>query len=436
MTFHPVAANGITNATLIQPSGDTTGVTDATNITTAIAALPSKGGMVQLASTGQWYIKCGNLSVNRSGVYIHAPGVFINAVGTGDVIRMTDTGSGGTWPVYGGGITGNPVIDGTNAGAGSAGVHLGDLFQASLFVSVQNFFGAGSIGVHLDNANFWTEQLNARIYAQNCASGVVFDVTGALTSTASFARAIVEINIVQAGPTFDGVVLQNGAFIYDGIFDMGGNFASSGSVLTSAALRITGTVPAGHPGAGSFSGIDYSNVNIGVECASGAHTPFTMVFGNASNTFFSCYGVMDWNANFTPVASGSPVYPFNGITNGDANLATVNGYPFTTRWNLPGGMAVGNFAAGSVIGTGSAIATAGKGVARVTEAGAVTGIILNAGTYDGQIITVINESNQTITFAASGTSHVADGASDVIAGLTARTFVYDGTDTNLWYRSS
>jgi hypothetical protein len=49
-------------------------------------------------------------------------------------------------------------------------------------------------------------------------------------------------------------------------------------------------------------------------------------------------------------------------------------------------------------------------------------------------VTVINESAFALTFAASGTSHVADGVSDVIPALAARTFTYDG-NTSLWYRS-
>ncbi|TVZ01278.1 hypothetical protein EAS64_33915 [Trebonia kvetii] len=69
----------------------------------------------------------------------------------------------------------------------------------------------------------------------------------------------------------------------------------------------------------------------------------------------------------------------------------------------------------------------------VTASGAVTGVILQAPSNAWTRVTVINQSAFTITFAASGTSHVADGTSNVIPALTARTFVYDG-NTSLWYR--
>lgn len=87
------------------------------------------------------------------------------------------------------------------------------------------------------------------------------------------------------------------------------------------------------------------------------------------------------------------------------------------------------------LSTGNTITVAaGQSCVRVTAGAAVTGIILAAGTLAGQLLTVIHEgaAANTITFAASGTSNVADGASDVITGPSARTFVWDAV-TALWY---
>jgi hypothetical protein len=74
--------------------------------------------------------------------------------------------------------------------------------------------------------------------------------------------------------------------------------------------------------------------------------------------------------------------------------------------------------------------------ARVAPAAAVTGIILAAGTVPGQELVVVNESvaGSTVTFAASGTSRVADGAASIVAGLTSRKFVWNSA-TSLWYPS-
>lgn len=87
-----------------------------------------------------------------------------------------------------------------------------------------------------------------------------------------------------------------------------------------------------------------------------------------------------------------------------------------------------------VITNGTTIATATVGTARVAPAGAVTGIILAAGTVAGQTVAVINESANTVTFAAPGTSNVADGTGAVIAGSRAMAFLWD-SQTNLWYRT-
>lgn len=67
----------------------------------------------------------------------------------------------------------------------------------------------------------------------------------------------------------------------------------------------------------------------------------------------------------------------------------------------------------------------------VTATAAVTGLIIAAGTYAGQVLKVLNTSAFSLTFAAAATSHVADGTSDVIAADTAATFTWSGS---YWYR--
>jgi hypothetical protein len=69
-----------------------------------------------------------------------------------------------------------------------------------------------------------------------------------------------------------------------------------------------------------------------------------------------------------------------------------------------------------------------------TGGGPVTGIILAPGSWTSQPWTIVNKSAGSVTFAASGTSNVADGAGDVIAAGTAATFVWD-TPAALWYRA-
>lgn len=88
-------------------------------------------------------------------------------------------------------------------------------------------------------------------------------------------------------------------------------------------------------------------------------------------------------------------------------------------------------------GANGTIATAGIGIALVTPAAARTGIILQPGTVNGQECWVVNQGAgaNSLTFAASGTSNVADGSGAALVGLTARKFVWIAA-TSLWYRAA
>lgn len=88
----------------------------------------------------------------------------------------------------------------------------------------------------------------------------------------------------------------------------------------------------------------------------------------------------------------------------------------------------------AVIATAGTVTTAGVTMARLAPAGAVTGVIMAAGTRSGQVVTVVNQSAaaSSITMAAAGTSNVADGVSSVIAGVTSRRFRWVAA-TSLWY---
>lgn len=87
----------------------------------------------------------------------------------------------------------------------------------------------------------------------------------------------------------------------------------------------------------------------------------------------------------------------------------------------------------TVITSSGTINTRSYGVVRVAPAAAVTGMILQTSLTDGQELTVVNESAFLVSFAVSGTSHVADGIAGAIAGLSSVAFVWDA-GTSLWYR--
>jgi hypothetical protein len=73
---------------------------------------------------------------------------------------------------------------------------------------------------------------------------------------------------------------------------------------------------------------------------------------------------------------------------------------------------------------------------RLSASAPASGVILGPGYSPGQTVTLLHEGAgpNTITFAAADRSHVADGRTDVITGLTARTYVWDAGN-GLWYPS-
>src|SRR6059058_1301350 len=72
----------------------------------------------------------------------------------------------------------------------------------------------------------------------------------------------------------------------------------------------------------------------------------------------------------------------------------------TVVWGVdPAGQQYGSGAATSALATGNTITPAGPN-AVFTTGGAITGVIMAPGTYDGQVFTAINNSANSITFAA------------------------------------
>lgn len=75
----------------------------------------------------------------------------------------------------------------------------------------------------------------------------------------------------------------------------------------------------------------------------------------------------------------------------------------------------------------SAVLNTDAPMLRVTNGGAVTGIILAPGRKHGQLFLLVNEAaaGGTITFAAAATSNVRDGANLVVPGSRCAWFVFD-----------
>ena len=298
---------------------DPTGTNDSTTaIQNAINSLPTTGGHYldgrNQQGGGVVYLPAGTykvsstITVNAGAITLMGDGrwsTFVVFTGTGDCIRMigpvVNTSMGGIKQL---------MIEGTNATAPATALHIGDGIQYEVDVTIQNFTGTGSIGMHLDNTEWWTEQLHGIVHTDNCTSHVVFDVNS--NGYNSFARTELRIYLsVDVGQ--NGVVVQNGAFIYDGELIIRGNFASSSTTsMSNAVLTVTGTGSGSDPNitTSSYSVIQYCRLDIAVETPANTYTPQTIYFGSGSNSIRSCYGVMDFSTN------GSPFQETNGINGG------------------------------------------------------------------------------------------------------------------------
>jgi hypothetical protein len=342
---------------------DPTGTNDSTNaFTAALAALAKPSSSATPPTTtgagfGVLYMPAGTYKISSTLTCITVPVYFvgdgawattISFTGTGDCFRVYDNSTYGTRTHFGGGFIGL-TIDGANAGGASTGLHVGDMLQYELDLTVQNFNQAGSIGIHLDNNYYWCEQLFGRVYVAACTSHVVFDWTSgtATTSSGSFERCDLDIYINQGKGAYDGVVFRNGAFVTNGSLKIRGNFGYSTSAVTSAALRLTGSGTQANNVYASNSGIQDSMLDIGVECAQASpgtsYTPQTIVFGSAANSISGCYGALNFGAagnKFAVSNNANNITYFIGQSTGDSTL------PGQTRWvrystGLPAGITGG-----------------------------------------------------------------------------------------------
>lgn len=189
---------------------------------------------------------------------------------------------------------------------------------------------------------------------------------------------------------FDGITIENCRFGYETAY----SFIQE--VTQAQAILISSTTAA-------------ANTNMRVRGCRVAGAVGNIGFANQSST--SNQGNIIENCTFNAGGTNPVSTPISGAWIADLESATA-----------------------VVITNGNTITSNGLRTSRVNPGGAVTGLILQKGSYQGQQITVINESASSVTFAVVGTSFVADGASAVIAALTQKTFFWD-TSTAVWYHS-
>lgn len=421
---------------------------DTAGINAAVAAAVAAGGGIVYFPSGT-YKTTSTITVNSANpVYLTGAGRWATTIkptfAASDTFRVFLSTIG-----EGGGILGM-TIDGTNATGASSGLHVGDMFQYALDVAVQNFTGTNAIGAWFDNVYMFTEQLHGTVFASNNSNNVLFDegsgagTTTHATVTGSFERFDLSIYINQGNSSaYDGLVFRNGAFVSNGTLRYKGNFGA-GTSLTSAALRITGAAPTGAADAGNASNVAYNTIDIGLEVTATGTGPYAVFFGSTSNFMTENQGCFNTGANAPTGVFQAPNHPslvgINGLVSTTLFAPTAS-WPYPDLAWSPMPHAIGQYiTAFSVSGTvtidptGAAESSGGYALLPLAPTGNLTGAIMVKGLMDGQVVKILNTSADTITFAASGTSNVADGTSDVIAATSVAEYTYFNA-TSLWYRT-
>lgn len=253
-----------------------------------------------------------------------------------------------------------------------------------------------------------------------------------------------------------------------GTTGVGGNYsATAGAGGTTSGAAGTFIVAAGAGGAGSTTTGGLSSMTGGASGtgATGNGGLSKIVGGAALSTAGTGGKAQAIGGLGTTTGAGGAAELTGGVggSSGAGGAATVTGGASAGAGGTAGaasidaGAATGGTAAAVTIGgnaskivfssiqvitpatvqdlvTGNTITIPTVSCKRLTAAGgAATGIIMTSGTIDGQILTLINaDTANDITFAASGTSHVANGTGAVVTHLKALTLVWDNT-TSLWY---
>jgi hypothetical protein len=344
------------NVTWITPTGDTSGNRDRTAIGNA---LNSTG--VALLGPGTFYVNPApppgpaGIVVPYGGVLAGAgPGVtLINAVGAGTFIYShSPTPAPYPYNVPAAQITGF-TLDLSAITGSSVGIDFGDgsdFHLDQIRVTSQNPMPAGTIPVWEVNRIAWTEKALVRVQVYNPPAGTASTggsagyVIDQVSGDGSHMYSWHEIHVSVKGPGC-GVQVTNGSFVQNArLFKVYGNFFQSSANPTDSngnplqwCLNISGNSGSG---AGAYSRISTSHVEIGVETDTGSGTATTwqtIKFGSPAsnqNRMLDNHGQLTFlNGNGGPWSASNAVGPssgnltFGGVITGDSALTGANSAP-------------------------------------------------------------------------------------------------------------
>lgn len=299
------------------PSGDTSGVTDATIMNFFLGFGACKIHLVPSNTVaGVDFYSNQNHQVGFQQYIDGPPGVIWHNL-TAGLFAFTIQQPAAYVSDLSAGITGGFTIK--CAGGPQGGVEFGDMAGIRIDVMVEHSTGAAG---YAHNGNHFSEWNDVRIEILDCARGLVFARTG--TGTNSYDRSRYRVYVAQ--PAGDTVVEL-------------GNI--SGDVdLAQGALEIYGNVhdnttliQFNTPG----SLIEECYLQVGVENDGGTGTPPQTVAFNGNGKIQNCTGILSFTgAAWTPSDNtGSEMIGFAGTVGGDTTLGQTA--PVSIAAGLPAG---------------------------------------------------------------------------------------------------
>ena len=150
--------------------------------------------------------------------------------------------------------------------------------------------------------------------------------------------------------------------------------------------------------------------------------------GNCSATWIAANSVTGTATTFHAgsAATGYSVLDNTNIT----DFTHLNNFRIGSPQLYEGASGLGTVSTNTTITVGR-----GQGAYPLTSSGNVTGLILSTGGLSGgQTVSLINTTDNTMSFAPAATSNVAGGANDIVPPLGSVLLTYD-SNTSLWYPS-
>lgn len=391
-----------TTTTVIQPSGDATGVTDSANINQANTNFDNAntGGRIVLGP-GTFYINAVTLSAQctagttgGSGVSMWGTGssTVVNVVGNGIGISLHRTsGYGAQFGQAAQRTTSSLkyfVLDGTLTTAGGIGLDWGDGWGYDLDLTVVNFTAANTIAVQQINRVFWTEKATVKLNLMNNLQPFVATRTVAGDHSGEYCKYLffTFINTDNAGATMYNGHQWLGGINGGGIeIEAHGNVSSlpAGWNLTINPIALFNFI--GNDGSGDWSRIYAGRARWKIEQNPGVpatgNYPYQIYMGNNQNAWKQVSGAISYTGGNSPNGNiNGAEFSFCGPILGDTYLSNLStGSPgstttITSAPPFPGyGVIQQNY------GPNQLVSVSGAGVTGVTISGSATG--MTSGTF-------------------------------------------------------